>query len=83
MPIAFQVSKTPEYKRKSDSENQSVFVLFLSELTTALSRLLSKQGIDSTWDLKNHLALLLSLLILADLRLCWSGGDEVAAEVQE
>lgn len=37
LPVAFQVSKTPEYKRNSDLEDLSVFVLFLSVLTTALS----------------------------------------------
>lgn len=60
-PIAFKASKTLEYKRNRGSEDPSLFVLlFLSSvLTTPLGRLLSYQAVDSIWDSKNHLALLL------------------------
>lgn len=60
--IAFKASKAPEYKRNRGSEDLSLFVLlFLSSvLTTPLGRLLlSYQAVDSIWDSKNHLALLL------------------------
>lgn len=69
-PIAFKASKTPKYKRNGDSEDPSLFVLlFLSSvLTTPLGGLLlSYQAVDSIWDSKNHLAL---LLVSSDLGSC-------------
>lgn len=45
--------------------------------------LLSYQGIDSIWDSKKHLALLLAFLILTAVSLCQPGRAEAATEVRE